>query len=513
MLSYLPFLSTQTWTLLLLFLGLLVVYGYWPYGVFKKLGIPGPKPVLFFGNMLNYTKGFHNFDLECFQKYGKMWGIYEGRQPIIFITDTELIKTILVKECYSIFTNRRDIGLNGPLHDAVSVAEDEDWKRIRSVLSPSFTSGRLKEMFGIMKTHSRNLVNSMKKDADLAKASDTKEYFGAYSMDVVTSTAFSVDIDSLNNPKDPFVTNIKKMLKFDFLNPLFLIVAFFPFMTPILEKMNFAFFPISVTDFFYAALQTIKAERVTNSSKNRVDFLQLMVDSQAPQKEENGSGDGTNKGLSDHEILSQAMIFIFAGYETSSATMNFLFYLLATNPDTLKILHDEIDEVFPDKAEVQYEALMQMEYLDCVINETLRLYPPAARLERVCKKTVEISGVIYPKGIVVTVPTYALHRDPELWTEPENFKPERFNKENKETINPYSYMPFGMGPRNCIGMRFALISIKLAIVELLQRFTITTCAETEIPLELDSLGLLAPMRPIKLQLVPRSSGAQLNPGG
>ena len=78
------------------------------------------------------------------------------------------------------------------------------------------------------------------------------------------------------------------------------------------------------------------------------------------------------------------------------------------------------------QAEVQYEALMQMEYLDCVINETLRLYPPAARLERVWKKTVEISGVIIPKGIVVTVPTYALHRDPELWTEPENFKPERY---------------------------------------------------------------------------------------
>ncbi|XP_076122689.1 cytochrome P450 3A30-like isoform X3 [Alosa pseudoharengus] len=523
MLSYLSFLSTQTWTLLLLFLGLLLLYGYWPYGIFKKLGVPGPKPVLFFGNMLNYGKGLHHFDMECFKKYGKMWGIFEGRQPILCIMDTELIKTVLVKECYSYFTNRRNVGLNGELYDAVGIAENEHWRRIRSVLSPSFTSGRLKEMFGIMKTHSHTLVNSMKKDADLGRPSDTKEYFGAYSMDVVTSTAFSVDIDSLNNPKDPFVTNIKKMLKFDVLNPLLLIIGFFPFMTPILEKMNFSLFPVSVTDYFFAALQTIKSQREANSHqvskewnlelwKNRVDFLQLMMDSQAPQKE-NGAGDGAHKGLSDHEILSQALVFIFAGYETSSSTMNFLFYNLATNPDTLKKLHDEIDEVFPDKAEVQYEALMQMEYLDSVINETLRLYPPVPRIDRACKKTVDVGGVIIPKDAVVMVPTYTLHRDPEIWTDPETFKPERFSKENKESIDQYTYMPFGLGPRNCIGMRFALISMKLAIVELLQRFTISTCAETEIPVELECQFTMAPKRPIKLQLSPRSAGAQLPPRG
>ncbi|KAL2086689.1 hypothetical protein ACEWY4_017748 [Coilia grayii] len=508
MLSYLPFSSPSTWTLLLLLLGLLVVYGYWPYGTFKRLGVPGPKPVLFFGNMLNCKKGFHNFDMECFQKYGKMWGIYDGRQPVLCIMDSELIKTIFVKECYSIFTNRRNFCLNGPLYDAVSIAEDEDWRRIRSVLSPSFTSGRLKEMFGIMKTHSTNLVNSMKKDADLGKPSDTKEYFGAYSMDTVSSTAFSVDIDSLNNPKDPFVTNIKKMLKFD---PLFMIVAFFPFMAPILEKMDFVVIP--ALSFFHASLQAIKTQREVSSQKSRVDLLQLMMDSQSQHKEESGSDSGPNKGLSDHEIVSQSMIFLFAGYETSSATMNFLCYNLATHPETLKKLHEEIDEVFPNKADIQYEPLMQMEYLDCVLNETLRLYPPAARLERVCKKTVDICGVIIPKDVVVMVPTFALHRDPEIWPDPEAFKPERFSKENKESIDPYTYMPFGMGPRNCIGMRFALASIKLGIVELLQRFTLTTCAETEIPLGLGTLGreLMVPKRPIKLQLIPRSSAAQPNP--
>uniref|UniRef100_A0A673J4T5 unspecific monooxygenase n=1 Tax=Sinocyclocheilus rhinocerous TaxID=307959 RepID=A0A673J4T5_9TELE len=490
--SYGLFFSAETWALLMLFVALLYVYGSWPHSFFKKLGIPGPKPLPFFGTMLEYRKGFHQFDVECFKKYGRVWGIYDARQPVLCIMDQSIFKTILVKECYSLFTNRRNFRLNGPLYDAVSIVEDDDWRRIRSILSPSFTSGRLKEMFGIMKTHSHILVDNLGQTATRGEAVDVKEFFGAYSMDVVTSTAFSVDIDSLNNPKDPFVTNIKKMLKFDLLNPLFLITALFPFITPVLEKMDFAFFPTSVTDFFFAALKKIKSERV-----KRVDFLQLMVDSQTAGKEH------TEKGLSDHEILSQSMIFIFGGYETTSSTLSFFFYNLATNPEAMKKLQEEIDQTFPDKAPVDYEVVMNMEYLDAALNESLRLFPIVGRLERVCKKTVDINGLLIPKDMVVMIPTFALHRDPDYWSDPESFKPERFTKGNKESIDPYMYMPFGLGPRNCIGMRFAQVSMKLAIVEILQRFDVSVCDQTQVPLELGTSGLLVPKDPIKLQFKPR----------
>uniref|UniRef100_A0A673ZWB2 unspecific monooxygenase n=1 Tax=Salmo trutta TaxID=8032 RepID=A0A673ZWB2_SALTR len=444
--SFLPYFSAETWTLLALLITLIVVYGYWPYGVFTKMGIPGPKPLPYIGTMMEYKKGMTNFDTECFQKYGRIWGIYDGRQPVLCIMDKSMIKTILIKECYNIFINRRDFHLNGEMFDALSVAEDDTWRRIRSVLSPSFTSGRLKEMFGIMKQHSANLLNGMKKQADKDQAIEVKEFFGPYSMDVVTSTAFSVDIDSLNNPSDPFVSNVKKMIKFDLLNPLFFLVALFPFTGPILEKMKFSFFPTEVTDFFYASLAKIKSGRDAGNST----------------------------------ILSQAMLFIFAGYETSSSTMSFLAYNLATNPHVMTKLQEEIDTVFPNKAPIQYEALVQMDYLDCVLNESLRLYPISPRLERVAKKTVEINGIVIPKDCVVLVPTWTLHRDPEIWSDPEEFKPERFSKENKESIDPNTYMPFGAGPRNCIGMRFALIMIKLAMVEILQSFTFSVCDETEV---------------------------------
>nr|XP_040042230.1 cytochrome P450 3A30-like isoform X1 [Gasterosteus aculeatus aculeatus] len=520
------FLSAETWTLLVALVTLLFVYVCWNFGIFKKLGIPGPQPIPFFGTMLAYRKGITTFDEDCSKKYGKVWGIFDGRQPVLCITDPAMIKTILIKECYSLFTNRRvskltntsshlflglssssvrvplyqNFRLNGQLYDAVSIAEDDQWRRIRSVLSPSFTSGRLKEMFDIMKHHSANLTSSMKKKADKDEPLELKEFFGPYSMDVVTSTAFSVDIDSLNNPSDPFVANIKKMLKFDILSPLFLIVAFFPFLGPIMEKMEFSFFPKSVTDFFYSALQKIKSNRVHSEQKSRVDFLQLMIDS---QKNIDLSKEESNKGLSDHEILSQAMIFLFAGYETSSSTLSFLAYNLATNPHIMKRLQEEVDSTFPNKGPVEYQALMQMEYLDSVINESLRLYPIILRLERVAKATVEINGIVIPKDMVVAVPTWPLHRDPSLWPDPEAFKPERFSKENKESIDPYTYMPFGAGPRNCIGMRFALVMMKLAMVENLQRFSFSVCKETEIPLEMDVQDLLMPKRPIKLKLVSR----------
>ncbi|KAM4750140.1 cytochrome P450 3A30 [Anableps anableps] len=496
--GYFLYFSAETWTLLVAFVTLLLVYAYWPYGTFKKLGISGPKPIPFFGTMLHYRRGFFNFDQECYRKYGKIWGIYDGRQPVLCVADPEIIKAVLVKECYSFFTNRRNFRLNGPLYDAVSIAEDDQWKRIRSVLSPSFTSGRLKEMFEIMKSHSANLIRSMKKKADKDKPLELKEVFGSYSMDVVTSTAFSVDIDSLNNPSDPFVTNIKKMLKFDFLNPLFLAVAFFPFLGPILEKFELSFFPKSVTDFFYASLEKIKSNRETSQEKSRVDFLQLMIDSQK------NNGVQQDKSLNDHEILSQSMIFIFAGFETSSSSLTFLAYNLATNPEVMTKLQEEIDATFPNKAPVQYQPLMEMEYLDSVINESLRLFPIAPRLERVAKASVEINGLMIPKDMVVLVPTWPLHRDPEIWPEPEKFKPERFSKKNKDDIDPYTYMPFGSGPRNCIGMRFALVVMKLAIVEILQRYSFSVCKETEIPFEMDVQGLLAPKRPIQLKLVPRS---------
>uniref|UniRef100_A0A672U8R0 Cytochrome P450 3A n=1 Tax=Strigops habroptila TaxID=2489341 RepID=A0A672U8R0_STRHB len=493
-------------------------YGTWPFGLFKKLGIPGPRPLPFFGTCLEYRKGFTEFDNECFQKYGKLhtstiWGclsvscslparIYDGRQPVVAVMDPQIIKSVLVKECYSTFTNRRHIDIAGILNNAISLAKDEQWKRIRTVLSPTFTSGKLKEMFPIMKHYGEVLVKNIQKQVEKDNALSVKDVFGSYSMDVVTSTSFGVNIDSMNNPKDPFVREMQKLTRFDFLDPLFILTFVCPFITPLLVKMNVSLFPGDAVDFFMRSISKIKQDREKEAHKGRVDFLQLMIESQ------HSNNHGTNEANhSDKEILSQAFIFIFAGYEPTSNMLCYLAYELATHPDVQQKLLDEIDTVLPNKAPLTYEAVMQLEYLDMAVSETLRLFPIGGRIERTCKKDVEINGVTIPKGTIVMIPPYTLHHNPEYWPNPEEFRPERFSKENKENIDPYTYLPFGAGPRNCIGMRFALLTLKAAITILLQHFTCQTCKETEIPLKLSSQGLLRPKNPIILKFVPRTNAA------
>ncbi|XP_041943109.1 cytochrome P450 3A27-like [Alosa sapidissima] len=499
--NMLPSFSMETWALLVLLLTLLIIYGTWPYGYFKNIGIPGPRPWPFLGSFGSMAmKGFHVFDQQCFQKYGRMWGIFEGRSPVLMVTDPGMIKAVMVKEFYTAFTNRRKDVLSGQLADALTAVEDEKWKRIRTSLSPTFTSGRIKEVFPIAGEYANRLIEYLKKQ-NLNEAISMKDMFGLYNMDVLTSTSFSVEADSINNPNDPLVANVKKLMNFSLFNPAFVMAMVCPSMVPLMDKLGISFFSKSLMDFFYSTLQKIKEQH--GEDDRRVDFLQLMMRSQISNEEaEKSSEDQPVKGLTEHEILSQSFLFILAGYDTTSNTLGFLAYSIAINPDVLNKLIEEIDSVFPNNAPVTYEKLMHLEYLDMVICESQRMWPAAPRLERMCKQTVVINGVTIPKGTLVAVPVPILHHDPELWTSPEAFNPERFSKDNKESIDPYAYLPFGIGPRNCIGMRFALMLVKLIMVQLLQNFNLETCKETLIPMELDAL--FRPKKPIMLKLVPRS---------
>uniref|UniRef100_A0A8C3LK22 unspecific monooxygenase n=1 Tax=Chrysolophus pictus TaxID=9089 RepID=A0A8C3LK22_CHRPC len=398
--------------------------------------------------------------------------------------------------------------LAGVLRNAVSLAEDDQWKRLRTVLSPTFTSGKLKEMFPTMKHFGEMLVKNIQKRVEKDSSVPVKDFFGSYSMDVVTSTSFGVNIDSMNNPKSPFVREMQKLTKFDFFDPVFILSFVCPFLIPLMAKMNISFFPSDAVDFFLRSIDKIKKDREKETHKGRVDFLQMMIESQ--KSDSNGTRDGKNshKALSDIEVLSQAFIFIFAGYEPTSNTLCYLAYLLALHPDVQQKVVNEIDTVLPNKAPLTYEAIMQLDYLDMAVNETLRLYPLGGRIERTCKKDVEINGVIIPKETIVVIPPYTLHRNPEYWPNPDEFRPERFSKENKDNIDPYTYLPFGAGPRNCIGMRFALLTLKVAITAVLQHFTFQVCKETQIPLKLLSMGLMTPEKPIVLKLVPRTNNAK-----
>jgi cytochrome P450 family 9 len=222
---------------------------------------------------------------------------------------------------------------------------------------------------------------------------------------------------------------------------------------------------------------------------SRPDMLQLMMDDR--NKKEAG------RELSILDMTSQVFIFFFAGFDSSSTSMSFTMYELAINPDIQRKLQNEIDQVLEDtNGRPSYDDINRMTYLVAVINESLRMHPAQPVTDRVCSRDFELPATLpgakpylVKKEEILWIPFYALHHDPEYFPEPNKFKPERFLDDNKDQCNLNAYFPFGLGPRSCIGNRFALLEMKVMLFHLLARCDLKSCERTVIPLKLKQKGL------------------------
>ena len=189
------------------------------------------------------------------------------------------------------------------------------------------------------------------------------------------------------------------------------------------------------------------------------DLLQILMDARYADGE----------GMSDELVLSESMQLLVAGHETSSNALSWILYLLSSRPDCLERVRNEFDSVLCG-APLRYADVAKFEFATQVIQEALRLYPPFWMVDREALADDRVGDVVIPQGSTVVVFVYGAHHAPRYWENPESFDPERFNKANEKTHTPFTHLPFGAGPRGCIGGNYAMLQILMILSVLLRKY-------------------------------------------
>ncbi|MFZ3557774.1 cytochrome P450 [Streptomyces sp. BH055] len=246
----------------------------------------------------------------------------------------------------------------------------------------------------------------------------------------------------------------------------------------------------SACEELYAVCDTLIAERRAADEPGS-DLLGLLIKARTEDGE----------ALSPEEIRDQVLVFLLAGHETTSTSLTFALHLLGRNPDAQKRTHEEIDSVLADGRPPQAADLGRMPFTERVVKEAMRLYPAAAATGRQAVADTEIDGVLIPAGSDVTVSAYVTHRDPAYWPEPMRFDPDRFLPEAEQGRHRYAWMPFGGGPRACIGAQFAMLESVLGLAVLLRSYEVEAVDDREIA---TAFGItMRPAEPVRLRLTPR----------
>jgi len=378
---------------------------------------------------------------------------------------------------------------------------------VRATFSPIFTSGKMKGMLGFVKTTADNLVNELDKFASSEEEAECKKVYGCYTMDGLASAAFGMDINSFEKGNNSLFTkyaeSLFKMSAIEAILMAFkMTVPGFPYF---LEGLNINIWKKKETKFFYEViLSTIKTRR-EGRQERRNDLVDLMMDSikqdiklEEDEKQEEQyekdmklEVDKKSKSMDEDVLVATAMIFMMAGYDTTATLLSYGSYALAKNPEAQTRLQEEVDEAFADadggEEFPDYSVIQALPYLDMVVHETLRLYAPVPMNNREATMDYRIPGteVHLKKGDLLSFSVEGLHRDPAHWSHPEEFYPEHFSKEEKATRSPYAFQAFGQGPRNCIGMRFALLEAKVALLAVCRRFTFLPGTKMKEPLRQD----------------------------
>ncbi|MDB5283294.1 MAG: Unspecific monooxygenase, partial [Bacteroidota bacterium] len=220
------------------------------------------------------------------------------------------------------------------------------------------------------------------------------------------------------------------------------------------------------------------------------DLLSMLIDAR---------DEDTGEAMDNTQLRDEVMTIFLAGNETSSNALSWMFYLLSQNPDAEAKMMKEIDDKFAAGVELSFSTVNQFTYVKQVIEESLRIYPPAWSVGRRTIEDDEIGGYRIPKGTNVLIPIIYFHRSPKFWKDPGKFDPDRFSPEKRANIDRYVYFPFGGGPRVCIGNNFALVEMQIILIVLYRKFRFKL--KDNFPVELEPLVTLRPKNGMVMRVI------------
>ncbi|XP_063382875.1 cytochrome P450 6B7-like [Cydia fagiglandana] len=471
--------------LVVLVASLVYLYGTRSFKYWVERGVKHDKPLPVFGNALDkFLQRISLCDLysEAYRKYPneKLVGLYLANDPKLILRDPELIKHVLTTD-FQHFHPRGILPAENdlePMFRNIFFADGDLWKLLRQRLTPAFTSGKLKAMFTLIVERAEKLQAIAIDAAEAGVDVDMRDLMARYTTDLIGACGFGIDADSLIDENSTFRQLGKRSFKRTKRDGF---VAMLKFIAPkLFRKLHFL--APEIERYTMSIVRDILGKR-NYLPVGRNDFVDLLLElkqkgAMVGESLEKRNPDGTpEKILLELDLIlmaSQILVFFIAGFDTSSSATSYLLHQLAFHSDAQKKCQEEIDEVLSRHGRLCFEAVEELKYLKMCFREAMRMFPPIGYLMRRCtgRYTFPGTNVTIDKGIGVVVPIHAMQNDEQYFLDPSEFRPERFSSENVSSIPNHVYLPFGEGPRACIGERLGMLQSLAGVAALLQRCSV-----------------------------------------
>lgn len=419
-----------------------------------------------------------------FLAYSSLFGRYN-----LMILDPDIVKLILTEPASRdpVRFPKNYFGLKESIGRGLVTLEGSDWSRHRRIIQPSFQTNFLKEALNrSVPERTETLIAAWRKAQGCTI--DVASHMAALTLDVIGDVAFSHDFgacevletwaerstdetNALEAVSDPLIQALHASFK---ITGLGLVLVFFNWVW--LEKYlsrkarnTITLLNDAVDDVIRKARAKEQTSEGPNGDSRKKSLLQLLFEATDTE-----SDPGGRKKLSDLELRDETKTFIVAGHETTSTWCYWAMYALAKFPDVQQKLYEDILKHAPDTASpITLEKADEMEYLSAFLSEILRLYSPVGLFFRFTTQEETWKGYTIPTNTRLFIPLHLLHRHPDHWSSPEDFRPERwFNKEECAARHRFCFLPFSAGGRNCVGQRFAEIEAKLIVANIARAFTL-----------------------------------------